>query len=217
MRLVIFGVSNMIGDVFDCAFALGLTPSLVVRNCAEVIRPRTKSINERIRLLQSPPEIISMDEFTPQEGECYFLGTTSPQRGRLVEDIKARYGITCCTLVHPTAYVSPLSRLGDGVFIGAGSVIGPGTKIGDHVFINRKVSIGHDTVVEPFARLQPGCNVGGHVHIGMNTTIGIGANVIEELVIGKAAYVAAGAAVIEDVADHTLVVGVPARFKKNLL
>jgi acetyltransferase-like isoleucine patch superfamily enzyme len=44
--------------------------------------------------------------------------------------------------------------------------------------------------------------------------IGMGANVIEELVIGKGAVVAAGAAVIEDVKDKTLVAGVPAIVKK---
>lgn len=216
MRLVIFGVSNMLGDIFDCALALGLTPSLVVMNTPEITRPRTKSATDRIMQLPTPPRIVQWEEFSPQEGECYFLGTTSPQRQTLVEDIRSRFSITCCTLVHPTAYVSPPSRLANGVFVGAGTIIGPGAKLGEHVFVNRKVSVGHDTMVEPYARLQAGCNLGGHVHVGYGATVGMGANVIEELEIGPRAFIAAGAVIIQDVPERALVAGVPGIFKKTL-
>lgn len=216
MRLVIFGVSNMLGDIFDCALALGLTPSLVVMNMPEITRPRTKSVTDRIMRLATPPRIVQLEEFSPQEGECYFLGTTSPQRQKLVEDVRSRFGITCCTLVHPTAYVSPLSRLANGVFIGAGTVIGPGAELGEHVFVNRKVSVGHDTMVEPYVRLQAGCNIGGHVRVGYGATVGMGATVIEELEIGPGAVIAAGAVIIRDVPERALVAGVPAKVKKTL-
>lgn len=216
MRLVLFGVSNMLGDIFDCALARGLTPSLVVMNVPEITRPRTQNVTDRIMRLPAPPRIVQLEEFSPQDGECYFLGTTSPQRHKLVEDINSRFGITWCTLVHPTAYVAPPANLASGVFIGAGSIIGSGVKLGEHVFINRKVSVGHDTIVEPYARLQPGCNLGGHVRVGYGATVGIGANVIEELEIGPGAFIAAGAAVIEDVPARALVAGVPGVFQKTL-
>ena len=216
MRLVIFGVSNMLGDIFDCALAQRLTPSLIVMNCPEVIRPRTKSVAERVKLLPAPPKIIDIEIFEPRQGECYFLGTTSPSRQLLVDDIRTRFGIVCCSLIHPGAYVSPLASLGDGVFVGAGSVIAPGSNVGNHVFISRNVTVGHDAVIEPYANLRVGSNVGGHTRVGQNAIIGMGANVIEELVIGENAFVGAGAVVLQDVADRTLVVGVPAKFKKHL-
>ena len=111
MRLVIFGVSNLLGAIMDCALELKLTPSLVVMNVPEVLRPRTRSVNDRLRLFPAPPKIIDLENFTPQQGECYFLGTTSPSRRQLVEHIRSRFGITCCTLVHPMAYVSPRASL----------------------------------------------------------------------------------------------------------
>ena len=216
MRLVIFGVSNLLSHIFDCALALGLTPSLVVMNTPEIVRPRTKSVTDRIMRLPTPPRIIQLEEFSPQEGECYFLGTTSPQRQKLVEDINSCFGITCCTLVHPTAYVSPLASLAHGVFVGAGTIVGPGVELGEHVYVGQQVSVGHDTVVEPYARLQHGCNLGGHVHVGYGATVGSGATVMQELEIGPGALIAAGAVIIQDVPERALVAGVPGVFKKTL-
>jgi serine acetyltransferase len=74
--------------------------------------------------------------------------------------------------------------------------------------------VGHDTILQDYVRLNPGCNIAGHVKILDNALIGLGANVIEELLIGKGAVVAAGAVVISDVKERTLVAGVPAIVKK---
>jgi len=216
MRLVIFGVSNLLGNILDCALALRLTPSLVVKNMPEIVRPRSKSVSERVMRIPTPPRIIQLEEFSPQEGECYFLGTTSPRRQTLVEDIRSRFEITFCTLVHPAAYVSPMSSLANGVFIGAGTIVGPGAEFREHVYVAQKVSVGHDAVVEPYARLQHGCNIGGHVRVGYGATVGSGATVLQELEIGPEAFIAAGAVVIEDVPARALVAGVPATFKKTL-
>jgi sugar O-acyltransferase (sialic acid O-acetyltransferase NeuD family) len=216
MRLVVFGVSNLLSNIFDCALALGLTPSLVVMNMPEVTRPRTRSVTDRVMQLPTPPRIVQMEEFSPREGECYFLGTTSPQRRTLVEEIRSRFGITCCTLVHPTAYVTPGASLASGVYVGAGSFIGAGCRLDEHVWVGSKVHVGHDTIVDSYARLWPSCNMGGNVHVGYGTTVGMGANIIEELEIGPEAYIAAGAVVIEDVPARALVAGVPATFKKTL-
>ena len=215
MNLVIFGVSNQLGHILDCAVALGLTPTLVVMNMPEVLRPRTKGVTDRLMLLQDPPKIIQMEEFSPDEGECYFLGTTAPNRRQLVEEIERRFGITCCNLVHPMACISPHAVLASGVYVSAFATIGPGAQIGEQVAIYTKVHVGHDTIVEPYAMLRTGCNVAGHVRVGYGATVGMAATVIEELEIGAEATVAAGAVVIEDVPPRTLVAGVPAKFKRT--
>jgi sugar O-acyltransferase (sialic acid O-acetyltransferase NeuD family) len=215
-RLVIFGLSNMVSDIFDCALARGHEIARIVRNQPERLRPRTKGLAERLVPLPSVPELLELESFTPGPDEIYVLGTTSPARTGLVDRLHREYGLSLATLVHPAAHVSPFARLGEGVFVGAAAVIAPGATIGSHVFINRGVTVGHDTVVESFARLQPGCNIGGHVRIGRGTTVGMGANVIEELEIGPGVMIAAGAVVIADVEPEVLVAGVPARVKKAL-
>jgi UDP-N-acetylglucosamine acyltransferase len=63
------------------------------------------------------------------------------------------------TALHPTALVDPGARVGDGVRIGAYTVIGPdveigdGTWIGPHVVINGPTRIGRDNRIFQFASL----------------------------------------------------------------
>jgi sugar O-acyltransferase (sialic acid O-acetyltransferase NeuD family) len=214
MRLVIFGVSNMLGHILDCAIALQLEPSLIVMNVPEVIRPRTRSVHDRLKLLEKPPLVVMLKDFAPRDGECYFVGTTAPDRRQLVEDIERRFGIRCCNLVHPAAVVSPHASLATGVYISAHSSVGPGAEIGEQVYIGAKVHLAHDTIVEPYARILSGSNVAGHTRVGYGATIGMGATVIEELEVGREATVGAGAVVIEDVPMGAVVAGVPARILK---
>jgi sugar O-acyltransferase (sialic acid O-acetyltransferase NeuD family) len=214
MRLVIFGVSNMLGHILDCAFALELEPSLIVINVPEVVRPRTKSVHDRLRLLEKPPLVVMLEDFAPRDGECYFVGTTAPDRRQLVEELEARFGVTWCNLVHPAAVVSPHASLASGVYISTHSSVGPGAEIGEQVYIAAKVHLAHDTIVEPYARILSGSNVAGHTRVGYGATIGMGATVIEELEVGREATVGAGAVVIEDVPAGAVVAGVPARILK---
>ncbi len=63
-------------------------------------------------------------------------------------------------------------------------------------------------VVEP-ASAEP-------VRIDDNVMIGANAVVIEGVHVGEGAVIAAGAIVTHDVAPHTMVAGVPAKFIKNV-
>lgn len=218
-RMVIFGASNIVSDLFDCALANGLVPAKVVLHLPESAGARDISLAARIAALKGlcePPQVQMLDDFRPAADELYLLGPTTPTRASLFEELERRFGLNYHTLVHPTAYVSPLARLGQGVFVGANSVIGPGARIGDHVFVNRGVTIGHDTHIGSFSRIQPGANLGGLSRIGRGVTVAIGAILLERLVIGDGAFVGAGAVATEDVPEGVLVLGIPAKFKKVL-
>ena len=76
--------------------------------------------------------------------------------------------------------------------------------------------VDHDTQVGEYSRLMPGVNIGGHIVIGKRATVGIGASVIEEIVIGDDAFVSGESVVIKDVAESTLVLGVPAKAIKKI-
>ncbi len=212
--MILFGVSNMLSSVFDCTNLLGKKVTRIVINVPEQVRERTKDFKTRLRELDEHPAIMHLEDFTPEEGEEYFVVPTTPTKSLLVEFLKKNYDLRFSQLVHPSACVSRYARIGQGVFIGALSTIGPGCVLKDHVIVNRGVTVGHDTVLHEYVRLGPGCNIAGHVEIFDSAMIGLGANVIEELVIGRRAVVAAGAVVIKDVSEKTMVAGVPAIVKK---
>lgn len=218
-KLVIFGVGNIISDLFDCALAKGLALGKVVIHYPEQVQARDLRLADRLAALENvctPPTVEQLDEFTPGPDEVYLLGPTTPTRADLAATLKERFGLRFHTLVHPTAYVSPLASLGEGVFVGANSVIGPGARLAEHVFVNRGVTIGHDTHIGPFSRIQPGSNLGGLSRIGRGVTVGIGATLIERLVVGDNAFIGAGAVVTSDVDANVLMVGIPAKFKKTI-
>ena len=207
----------MVSDLFDCALATGLVPVKVVLHLPEATGERDVPVAERAASLAplcAPPVIQSLDDFTPEPDEVYILGPTTPTRATLAALLTERFGLSFHTLVHPTAYVSPLAALGPGVFVGANSVIAPGVVLAEHVFVNRGVTIGHDTTIGAFSRIQPGSNLGSLSRIGRGVTVGIGATLVERLVIGDGAIVAAGAAVLRDVPAGALVAGVPAVIKR---
>ncbi len=212
--MVLLGVSNMVSDIYECANEVGKKITQIVINVPEQKRERTKDINTRLHELNERPRIVTLEEFVPGTDDEYFVAPTTPKKASLVEFLVEKHGLRFTRLIHPTAYVSPYARIGQGVFVGALSVIGPGAVPHDHVSVSRKVSLGHDTVIHRYARVNPGCNVAGHVDIGEGATIGMGADIIEELIIGREAVVAAGAVVLKDVPEHALVAGVLAVTKK---
>ncbi len=219
-QLVIFGVSNILSDIFDCALGNDLRLSKVVIHYSEEVGERDVCLADRLLALSkhcSPPLVQQLNEFSPVVNELYLLGPTTPSRAALADELKKRYAtLHFHTLVHPSAYVSPLATLGEGVFIGANSVIGPGAVLDSHVFVNRGVTVGHDTHIGAFSRIQPGSNLGGLSRIGYGVTVGIGATLLERLVVGDNAFIGAGAVVISDIPASVLVTGIPAKIKKTI-
>ena len=99
-----------------------------------------------------------------------------------------------------------------GAEIGEGSMIDMGAVLGGRAIVGKHCHIGAGTVfagvIEP-ASAEP-------VMIDDNVLIGANAVVIEGVHVGEGAVVAAGAIVTHDVAPHTVVAGVPAKFVKNV-
>ncbi len=214
--IVFIGVSNMLSDFIDCAMALGHRVAGIVLNQPQTVRPRTLGVVERLAGLGLDVPLIRAEDFSPPADAIFALGTTAPARDKLVDLCRQRWALRFATLVHPRASISPFAVIGEGAFVGAGSVIAPGARLGAFAFVNRGVTVGHDTLIGDYARLMPGCNIGGHVTVGRNVTIGMGANIIEELEIGAGATIAAGAVVTADVEPLTLVAGTPATARKRL-
>lgn len=120
-------------------------------------------------------------------------------------------GAPLATIVHPRAWVSPHARVGAGSVVMAGSVLQFGAQVGEAAIINTGATVDHDCVIGDGVHLCPGTHLGGRVHVGRLSWVGIGTSVRQGIHIGESVTIGAGAAVVEDVADGTTAVGVPAR------
>jgi acetyltransferase EpsM len=151
-------------------------------------------------------------ELAPKHVVICGLGTTF--RTRFTDQASA-LGAAFAIVVHPSSHVPASVELGEGSVVGVGVIVGAHTKIGRHVAINRGALIGHHASIGDHATIGPGANVAGNTAIGEATYVSMGAIVINGLRVGAHSVIAAGAVVIEDLPDHVLAVGVPAKIVKE--
>ena len=106
--------------------------------------------------------------------------------------------------------IHPGATIGKNLFIdhGMGVVIGETSKIGDNVTIYHAVTLGG---ISPSIDSDSQRNEKRHPTIGDDVVIGSGAQIIGPITVGKGARIAANAVVVNDVADNTTMVGVPAK------
>ncbi|MEK7153695.1 MAG: NeuD/PglB/VioB family sugar acetyltransferase [Patescibacteria group bacterium] len=113
--------------------------------------------------------------------------------------IKHREAIVCGGLV------------GEGTQILTRAIVHPDVSVGPNCIINTGAIVEHDCRIGGHSHVGPGSVLGGNVIIGESSLIGLGAIVLPGVKIGHRVSVGAGAVVVNDIADDTTVVGVPAR------
>lgn len=99
--------------------------------------------------------------------------------------------------------IHPGAAIGSGLFIdhGMGVVIGETTEIGDNVTLFQGVTLGG-------TGKQRGKR---HPTLGSHVVVGAGAKVLGPIMIGDFVKIGANSVVLQDVPDHSTVVGIPGR------
>lgn len=167
--------------------------------------------------------------------ESYAIYTR--MQGRLKDHVGKKVKIGANTLIEEGSFVDDGAKIGDycrihrNVYIGKNVNIGDNTKIQnnnsiyegvtleDGVFIGTNVSFINDRY--PRSIHRDGTRVGPKefelkkTHICYGASIGAGAVIMCGVTIGKWAMVAAGAVVLENVPDRTMVAGNPAKIIKT--
>lgn len=156
-----------------------------------------------------------------------------PYRAVSSADVSPDAVIGAGSCIWHLAQIRERAVLGSGCVVGRGAYIGPGVHLGEHckvqnyalvyepaqladgVFIGPAAVLTNDThprAVNPDGTLKSASDwqlVGVTIETG--AAIGARAVCVAPVRIGAWAMVAAGAVVVQDVPDHALVVGVPAR------
>lgn len=113
--------------------------------------------------------------------------------------------------VHPTSLILNNVEIGKGSFIGAYSIITTNIKIGNHCILNRMNQIGHDCIIGDFFSAMPGSIVSGNVNIQDLVYLGNNSSIRENLTIHKDTIIGMNAAVIKDITESGVYVGIPSK------
>ncbi|NMC31108.1 MAG: acetyltransferase [Veillonellaceae bacterium] len=125
-------------------------------------------------------------------------------------------GFELPVLIHPRAAVSRFAVIGPGTIINNQAAVNANAKIGKGCIVNTGATVGHDCVMNDFVHVAPGASLAGETAIDDLCWIGMRSAVIEQVKLGVGVVIGAGAVVLENVPDHKLVVGVPAKIVKDL-
>lgn len=114
------------------------------------------------------------------------------------------------SVVSAAACVSGSASVGPGVFIAPHATVHSFARIGGHAIINTGAVVEHECEIGENVHVAPGAVLGGNVRVGPGTLVGLGSRVLPGVRIGSGCVVGAGAVVLRDIADGSVVVGVPA-------
>jgi acyl-[acyl carrier protein]--UDP-N-acetylglucosamine O-acyltransferase len=89
------------------------------------------------------------------------------------------------------------------------------TRIGERSWLQKRVHVGHDSVIGDDVELCVGVVLGGHVTIGDGVRVGGNTWVKPRVRIGEGAIIGGGSVVTKDVPAHEVWAGNPARYMKN--
>ena len=158
-------------------------------------------------------KIIALENYDPEFKKYSFVFPlfTPGHRKYAHEQAKALGARRFDPIVDPTA-ITPISLdISEGVFINSGAILGGKSCLCAFCFINRGASLGHHISVGEFASIGPSAVMGAHVMIGRGAVIGAGAIILPKVIIGNNSVVGAGSVVTDNVPEHVLVIGNPAR------
>ena len=156
--------------------------------------------------------IQTLDEINPKKVSVFIAIGENSKRAEQFYKTQAR-GFKIPSVIHPTAFISEHSVIGNGTLVNTASIINSEAVIGENCIINSGAIVEHEVIVGNHCHLCPGTNIGGQVKIGNESFIGIGARVINNIHIGTKSTIGAGSVIIDDVASNAKVVGVPGREK----
>ena len=114
-------------------------------------------------------------------------------------------------IVSKFACISRYTFIDEGTIVMHHAVVNAGAKIGRNCIINTKAVVEHDVLIEDNCHISTGAVVNGGCRILKNTFVGSGAVIRQGITIGDSSVIGAGAVVVDNIPDHQLVFGVPAK------
>lgn len=124
-------------------------------------------------------------------------------------------GLSFISVIHPTAYISKSSKIGEGSIIFPNVSVNTEVEIGMNSIIATGATIDHESILGNNVLISAGVTIGGNVQIKDDSLVALGAKVISGLKIGTNTLIGAGAVVVKDIPDNHVALGLPAKSKEK--
>lgn len=119
--------------------------------------------------------------------------------------------LTFINIIHPSAIISKMAKLGIGNLVMPNTVVNAYAEIGNHCILNTASVVEHECKVANYCHISVNSTIAGTVYMGEGVFVGAGAVIKNNLVISDNVTIGAGAAVVKDISEKGVYVGVPAR------
>lgn len=116
-------------------------------------------------------------------------------------------GYRIVTYICSKAITWPDRSIGEGSFIFEANVIQPYVRIGSNTVLWSGNHIGHDSIIGDHVFIASHIVISGNCRIGDNTFMGVNATLRDGVTIGANCVIGAGALVLSDVPDGTVLKG----------
>lgn len=214
--IIILGTGGNCIDILDTINEINTRADEPIYNCVGFLDDNSELFGKEFYGVR----VLGALNTAKKYSDCRFVnGIGSPQNFWRKQEIIARTEIPTDRfeiIVHPTASVSKMSRLGFGTVVLQNAVIASNVTVGSHVIVLPNSIISHDACVGDYVCIAGGVCVSGGVEIDDSCYLGTNSSVIGNISIGKNSLIGMGAAVLKDVPENSVVVGNPARFLRKI-
>ena len=216
-KLIIIGVGGNCIDILDTAICINDRLGREVYQCVGFLDDNKETWGKEI---YGKKVLGGLDTAPDYEG-CFFvngIGSSINFSEKANIILKTQVPLDRFeTLIHPSAVVSKMSRLGSGTVILQNVTIASDVNIGNHVIILPNSIISHGCLIKDYVCIAGGACISGGVKIDQSSYIGTNSTLIENITIAEYCLVGMGSVVIESVAENNFVAGNPAKFLRNTI
>ncbi len=119
-------------------------------------------------------------------------------------------GFKIPTFISSRSYISPTSKLGEGVFVYDNVSINHKCFLNENTIICSGTTISHSTIIGKNTFIAPNSTIGGFVNIGDNCFVGIGSTIVDKVNLVNNVILSAGSVLFKSADYPNIYKGNPA-------
>jgi sugar O-acyltransferase (sialic acid O-acetyltransferase NeuD family) len=157
------------------------------------------------------PIIGTIDGYNIQEDDVLVIAIGNVKAKKAVAERLSSREARFKTFIHNSTLVSKTARIGSGCVIGPYCLISDHVVLEDFVMLGFYTSCGHDARVGKYGILSPYATLNGFAILEEEVFMGTHSSIAPGRKVGKNSMISSGTAVMYDVPENCLVVGVPGK------